>query len=166
MASSWLVPPPAVRRHLHACAGFDLRPAERSADPRKNRAGSVEVSHKAGTGCRTWPWCMTLSENWFQKRVMVVDDRAHAKRPVLKGVIATCAVAVSRLTRDVALFDVPVASKRPGRGYSRRWASGRSCWHIVVDTETAVRCPGWCYTAKSRMSLSRRFWRRTRRRMA
>ena len=34
-------------------------------------------------------WCVTLFQNWFHKRVLVVADGAYAKRPFLKRVIAT-----------------------------------------------------------------------------
>lgn len=41
-------------------------------------------------------WCVTLFQNWFQKRVLVVADGAYAKRPFLKRVIATGAAVVSQ----------------------------------------------------------------------
>ncbi len=66
-------------------------------------------------------WCVTLFKNWFRKRVMVVADGAYAKRPFLKRVKATGAVVVSRLRKDAALFDVPVAAKRPRRGRPRKY---------------------------------------------
>ena len=66
-------------------------------------------------------WCVTLFKNWFRKRVMVVADGAYAKRPFLKRVKATGAVVVSRLRKDAAMFDVPEAAKRPGRGRPRKY---------------------------------------------
>jgi len=66
-------------------------------------------------------WCVTLFKSWFWKRVMVVTDRAYAKRAFLTRVRATGAVVVSRLRKDAALFDVPVAAKRPCRGRPRKY---------------------------------------------
>ncbi|MFM8723664.1 MAG: transposase [Planctomycetaceae bacterium] len=66
-------------------------------------------------------WCVTLFKSGLRKRVMVVADGAYAKRPFLKRVQATGAVVVSRLRKDAALFDVPVAAKRPCRGRPRNY---------------------------------------------
>ncbi|MFM7921420.1 MAG: hypothetical protein ACKPJJ_14460, partial [Planctomycetaceae bacterium] len=46
---------------------------------------------------------------------------AYAKRPFLKRVQATGAMVVSRMRKDAALFDVPVAAKRPCRGRPRKY---------------------------------------------
>ncbi|MBL8818591.1 MAG: transposase [Planctomyces sp.] len=66
-------------------------------------------------------WCVTLFQNWFQKRVIVVADGAYARRVFLKRVIATGAVVVSRLRKDAALFDLPVTAKCRGKGRPRKY---------------------------------------------
>lgn len=70
-------------------------------------------------------WCVKLFQNWFQKRVMVVADGAYAKRPFLKRVIETGAVVVSRLRKDAALFDIPVTTKRRGKGRPRTYGKNK-----------------------------------------
>jgi hypothetical protein len=70
-------------------------------------------------------WCVTLFQNWFQKRVMVVADGAYAKRPFLKRVMTTGAVVVSRLRKDAALFDIPVTTKLRGKGRPRKYGKYR-----------------------------------------
>ena len=70
-------------------------------------------------------WCVTLFQNWFQKRVMVIVDGAYAKRPFLRRVMATGAVVVSRLRKDAALFDLPKPVKRRGKGRPRKYGTSR-----------------------------------------
>jgi hypothetical protein len=50
------------------------------------------------------------------RQLWVVADGAYAKKVFLKAVVAAGGIAVSRLRRDAALFDVPVPPKRRGRG--------------------------------------------------
>ncbi len=50
------------------------------------------------------------------RKLWVVADGAYAKKVFLKAVAAAGGVAVSRLRKDAALFDVPVPPKRRGRG--------------------------------------------------
>ena len=76
---------------------------------------------KLELGAELVEWCVTLFQNWFRKRVLVVADGAYAKRPFLKRVIATGAIVVSRLRKDAALFDLPVVTKRGGKGRPRKY---------------------------------------------
>ena len=66
-------------------------------------------------------WCVRLFQNWFRRRVLVVADGAYAKRPILQRVLATGAVVVSRLRKDVALFELPDVKKRRGKGRPRKY---------------------------------------------
>lgn len=57
----------------------------------------------------------------------VVVDGAYAKRPFLKGVMATGAIVVSRLRKDAALFDVPapMPARKRGRGRPRTYGKNK-----------------------------------------
>jgi hypothetical protein len=59
---------------------------------------------------------------WLHVRgraLWVVADGAYAKRPFLKKALAAGAIVVSRLRKDAALFDVPVAVPAGQRGPGR-----------------------------------------------
>ena len=59
------------------------------------------------------------------KTVWVVADGAYAKRPFLKPLRAAKVVVVSRLRKDAALFDLPSARQRRGRGRPRKYGPKR-----------------------------------------
>jgi hypothetical protein len=55
------------------------------------------------------------------RTVWVVADGAYAKRVFLNAATRLHVTVVSRLRKDAALFDVPVAPKQPGRGRPRKY---------------------------------------------
>jgi len=83
-------------------------------------------------------WSVTLLKRWFRRCVMVVADRAYAKRTFLNRVQATGAVVVSRLRKDAALFDVTVVAKRPCRDRPRTYGRNQ-----ISMAHSGGRRHGW-----------------------
>jgi hypothetical protein len=67
------------------------------------------------------PWL-----NLLRLPLWVVVDGAYAKRPFLKEVRRAAAIAVSRLRKDAALFDVPLAPPPGKRGPGRPRVYGKN----------------------------------------
>jgi len=64
----------------------------------------------------------TWAAQWLRilgRTMWVVADGAYAKRVFLQAAAAARVTVVSRLRKDAALFDVPVAPRRRGRGRPR-----------------------------------------------
>src|SRR5215472_12364821 len=60
------------------------------------------------------------------RALWVVVDGAYAKRPFLKAALAAGTIVVSRLRKDAALFDVPVAAPAGQRGRGRPRTYGKN----------------------------------------
>jgi hypothetical protein len=67
---------------------------------------------------------ITWAAQWLKilgRAMWVVADGAYAKRVFLRAAAAAQVIVVSRLRKDAALFDVPVAPKQRGRGRPRKY---------------------------------------------
>lgn len=70
-------------------------------------------------------WCVKIFRDWLEKPVIVAADGAYAKREFLKRVQDAGAIVVSRLRKDAALFDLPEALRRRGKGRPRKYGKNR-----------------------------------------
>lgn len=71
---------------------------------------------------------VTWAARWLKflgPRLWVAADGAYAKKVFLQAAAAAQVVVVSRLRKDAALFDVPVAPKQRGRGRPRIYGKNR-----------------------------------------
>jgi len=83
------------------------------------------------------------------RTIWVVADGAYAKRVFLQAAAAARVIVVSRLRKDVALFDVPAPAKRPVRGRPRKYgkkqislakrAGRRGGWQLAAGNVRVVR---------------------------
>jgi hypothetical protein len=84
---------------------------------------------------------ITWAAQWFKilgRALWVVTDGAYAKRVFLRAAADAHVVVVSRLRKDAALFDVPVAPKQRGQGRPRKYGTKS----ISLAKRAAHRC-GW-----------------------
>jgi DDE superfamily endonuclease len=74
----------------------------------------------------------------FGKTAWVAADGVYAKRAFLKPLRQAGVVAVSRLRKDAALFDVPAPPKQRGRGRPRQYGTKR-----ISLSRRAAHPAGW-----------------------
>lgn len=122
---SWLVDHP-----LWGCIGLPLRALMYA---RQKDLQALENVDRAPWAFRTKlelaaelvEWCVILFQNWFDRPVMVIADGAYAKRPFLRRVMQSGAIAVSRLRKDAALYDLPEPVKARCKGRPRIYGQNR-----------------------------------------
>jgi hypothetical protein len=122
---SWLVDHP-----LWGCIGLPLRALMYA---RQKDLQALENVDRAPWPFRTKlelaaelvEWCVILFQNWFDRPVMVIADGAYAKRPFLRRVMQSGAIAVSRLRKDAALYDLPEPVKARCKGRPRIYGQNR-----------------------------------------
>ena len=121
---SWLVTHPKW-----GCIGLplprDVRATKRPAGDGEHRTGSVGVSYETRNGVRTDRMVRDCLSKMVRKECPGRRRRGLCETHVHQPGGSNGAIAVSRLRKDAALWDVPPLVKRRGKGRPRKYGANR-----------------------------------------